>query len=69
MQLPRKSPLKPIRKTIARQFAQNKQKQQCSDQNKSHKKKKNSGLANTTTRQKIMIGKVAKKNLLMDRVH
>ena len=39
MQLARKSPLKPIRKTKARQFAQNKQKQQCSDQNKSHMKK------------------------------
>ena len=39
MQWPRKFPLKAIRKTKARQFAQNKQKQQCSDQNKSHKKK------------------------------
>ena len=32
MQWPRKFPLKPIRKTKARQFGQNKQKQQCSDQ-------------------------------------
>ena len=58
MQWPRKFPLKPIRKTKARQFGQNKQKQQCSDQTRPDHK--NSGLAKTKTRPKIKVGKVAK---------